>query len=500
MSKKISGFVVVIFCTVLLFFGCKKDVTTLKIRIQDFSCSTKVHMSDNYPVWDNGDFVMINGENAIVNISGSTVTVSVPTSNMYVAVYPYEYVNNMAGTDVTLNIPRVQPYEEVGGQQVVRNPMTAFINSSTNLLNFKNIGAILAVTIDNDISSLANFIIDSIVVESFGNAATLWGTASVNAAEPTPNMIMTEDAESHSSIVLARVVDENRESLNLNLTSTQKVYLCIPPIPSNVNNRFSIIIFGHSGSTHYKYTKTQGNNYAGNIFRNQLAELTLTLSSAEATRIDEPAIPEGALSGVFSVSPTQKVYFSKGNLQERGFQWVFTENQTDIIGAGNANHNSNTQPKDLFPYSTDFSDINEENQSNPWRLLSKDEWEYLLGVSENSRNNAQQSMCYKFMTFNGMNGLLIFPDGFGNPENSNLTSIPDGCAFLPTTGAVSVNGSNETYTSTFYGHYWTSTAYNYNFHYYLKFRKDVLDPSIPIPDDNYKRAFRLVQNVPSNSK
>lgn len=499
MNKKISGFVFVIFCTVLLFFGCKKDVTTLKIRIQDFSCSTKVHMSDNYPVWDNGDFVMINGENAIVNISGSAVTVSVPTSNMYVAVYPYEYVNNMAGTDVTLNIPRVQPYEEVGGQQVVRNPMTAFINSSTNLLNFKNIGAILAVTIDNDISSLANFIIDSIVAKSFGNAAALWGTASVNAAESTPNMIMTEDAESHSSIVLARVVEGNRESLNLNLTSTQKVYLCIPPIPSNVNNRFSISIFGHSGSTHYKYTKTQGNNYAGNIFRNQLAELTLTLSSAEATRIDEPAIPEGALSGVFSVSPTQKVYFSKGNLQKRGSQWVFAENQTDIIGSGNRYNNSDSQPWDLFTATTDFSRINNGNQSNPWRLLSKAEWEYLLGLSANSRNNPQQSLCYQFATINNREGILIFPDGFVNSANSNITSIPDGCAFLPITGTI---GSDNSYTNLTFGNYWTSTTPNTFYYYYLKFKEANQPPIILELEQNYsnKRAFRLVQNVPSNSK
>ena len=46
------------------------------------------------------------------------------------------------------------------------------------------------------------------------------------------------------------------------------------------------------------------------------------------------SVVQGALNGVFSVSPTKKVVFSKGNLQYRASTntWRFAEHQYDIIG------------------------------------------------------------------------------------------------------------------------------------------------------------------------
>ena len=51
--------------------------------------------------------------------------------------------------------------------------------------------------------------------------------------------------------------------------------------------------------------------------------------------------PEGAVKGLFSVSPSQKVWFSKGNLQYQASTktWRFAENQWDIVG---------TQTPDMF--------------------------------------------------------------------------------------------------------------------------------------------------------
>ena len=48
-------------------------------------------------------------------------------------------------------------------------------------------------------------------------------------------------------------------------------------------------------------------------------------------------LPEGALPGEFSVSPTKKVRFSKGNLQYNTATetWNFAEKQYDIIGKDN---------------------------------------------------------------------------------------------------------------------------------------------------------------------
>ena len=62
-----------------------------------------------------------------------------------------------------------------------------------------------------------------------------------------------------------------------------------------------------------------------------------------------PAQNEGALSGVFSVSPTRKVRFSKGNLQygtSTGV-WKFAEHQYDTVGG-----NISSPSVDLFGYGT----------------------------------------------------------------------------------------------------------------------------------------------------
>lgn len=50
-------------------------------------------------------------------------------------------------------------------------------------------------------------------------------------------------------------------------------------------------------------------------------------------------VPEGAIDGLFSVSATQQVYFSKGNLQYQASTntWRFAENQWDYVGTENSN-------------------------------------------------------------------------------------------------------------------------------------------------------------------
>lgn len=47
-----------------------------------------------------------------------------------------------------------------------------------------------------------------------------------------------------------------------------------------------------------------------------------------------PSVPEGAINGLFSVSPSKKVYFSQGNLQYQASSntWRFAEHQWNCVG------------------------------------------------------------------------------------------------------------------------------------------------------------------------
>ena len=65
--------------------------------------------------------------------------------------------------------------------------------------------------------------------------------------------------------------------------------------------------------------------------------ILVLLSSCDTVPIVETS--DNALPGLFSVSPTEQVRFSPGNLQYQASTatWRFALNQFDIVGADNSN-------------------------------------------------------------------------------------------------------------------------------------------------------------------
>lgn len=139
---------------------------------------------------------------------------------------------------------------------------------------------------------------------------------------------------------------------------------------------------------------------------------------------------EGALSGYFSVSEGVQVRFSKGNLQYYPSKdiWQFAENQYDYIGEANANISADYDGWiDLFGWGTgnnptlatqnseDYSTFidwgsnpisNGGNVGGLWRTLSSGEWEYLF------EGRANASQLFGYASVNGVNGLILLPDGW----------------------------------------------------------------------------------------
>ena len=215
---------------------------------------------------------------------------------------------------------------------------------------------------------------------------------------------------------------------------------------------------------------------------------------------DEVLAPD-VLPGVFSVSPTKTVHFSKGNLQYKASNnsWRFANKQYAVIGNNPGNttspyDNRSTQSAwiDLFGWGTGDNPSKAESSSsyystytewgeqfdteNGWFTLSYDEWSYLLG----GRYDGYYTFGVSFAkgTVNGVGGLILLPDDWNtsyyaltstNSTNasysSNEITLSDwttsleahGAVFLPATGyrnySCYVNGSD-------YGNYWTSTAYS----------------------------------------
>ncbi len=247
---------------------------------------------------------------------------------------------------------------------------------------------------------------------------------------------------------------------------------------------------------------------------------------------DSPIIPDGALPGLFSVSATQQVFFSQGNLQYQASTntWRFAEHQYDYVGTqtsdgfgyygGNVSGSDNRYISstysgwiDLFGWgtgnnptlsSTDYMDYgtfvdwgcnpisNGGNTNNLWRTLTKSEWDYLF----NSRTDAS-SKCGTG-NINGVGGLIILPDSWKLPSECSFASgfatinpntHPDwthnsytlaqwaqmeaaGAVFLPAAGYR--YGTNDNYVGNL-GNYWSSTPFNESSAYYMYFYSNDLN-------------------------
>ena len=212
----------------------------------------------------------------------------------------------------------------------------------------------------------------------------------------------------------------------------------------------------------------------------------------------DPAEPNGGGSvsgdGLFSISSSQQVYFSQGNLQYQASTrtWRFAENQWDYVGYDNEYISSSYSGWiDLFGWgtgnnptnsSTNYSDYgtfndwgnnaisNGGNAENQWRTLTRDEWVYVF-----DERSTSSGIRYAKANVNGINGVILLPDNW-NSSNYSLNNTNDarasyssnsvsqsdwtnmleanGAVFLPAAGYRDVTGVDRVGS---YGLYWSAS-------------------------------------------
>ena len=224
------------------------------------------------------------------------------------------------------------------------------------------------------------------------------------------------------------------------------------------------------------------------------------------------AVKSKLKSGKFSVSMTQKVYFSQGNLQYQASSrtFKFADNQWDYLGKDNKQiSNTNSGWIDLFGWGTGnnptkYNIQNEEylfydwgrnaisnggNIANLWRTLSKDEWVYIV-----QKRYTKSGIRFAKGRVNGVNGLILLPDNWNaethvlNETNKNNakydSNIIDksewnkmemaGAVFLPAAGARSMRMVHKLDVR---GWYWSNTVFNFQDAYYLWIGEKDVDPA-----------------------
>ena len=271
---------------------------------------------------------------------------------------------------------------------------------------------------------------------------------------------------------------------------------------------------GLTANTTY-YVRAYATNSQGTSYGSEVSFTTATIQA-----------PTGAINGLFSVSTSQQVWFSQGNLQYKASTstWKFADHQWDVIGESQNNGNQNTT-RDQFgwgtsgynhgancyqPWSTSTVEqdywaygnysynlydqsgkadwgynaiSNGGNQENcGWRTLTMDEWVYVFNTRTTTSGIRYAKACV-----NGVNGVILVPDDWNssifilhstNTENANCATntinettwnmylAPYGCVFLPAAGrryGISVGYVGSN------GYYWSATSCDSTFACYVYF-------------------------------
>ena len=235
----------------------------------------------------------------------------------------------------------------------------------------------------------------------------------------------------------------------------------------------------------------------------------------------------GMINGLFSVSATKRVYFSKGNLQYDGTNWKFAASQWEVLGANGtgASGMATNYPMDLFTwgnidsptyngttYYTENADLSGiadwgSRMGSGWYTLSKDEWLYLFGMESNNTDKSGHARYRKYFRakVNGVSGIVVLPD-----DLSGISDIPAessrgtastfngktyttdawsamesaGCVFLPAAGFRKEDGTTVSHIGLDTGFYWTSTAYDSGKAFTMGINSGNVDPA-----NNFNRTF-----------
>ena len=235
------------------------------------------------------------------------------------------------------------------------------------------------------------------------------------------------------------------------------------------------------------------------------------------------------LSGVFSVSSTKKVYFSKGNLRYASSKWSFFDNQYDFYTSYNADtwdkfgwstsattYGMNTSTSNNT-YSGDFVDWG-ATMGTGWFTLSKDEWTYLFNTRSASTVGGTENGRYAKAKVNDVVGVILFPDTYTHPDgvtaptgvnvtgdtgwNGNSYTAADwtkmetaGCVFLPAAGC---RYGSEMIGLGSYGYYGSATPDGADYAYRVKFNSGSLEPANSI-NRCLGCSVRLVQEATSEA-
>ena len=461
-----KNIIMLLAATLLVVAGCKKDdnkdnnANGEKMTFtSNLGGGAKTAITGKDMIWTNNDQIIINGEifdseildgGRLAKFTGKVV------EPVYQAFYPIGIYKG----ENSYELPAIQTYS--GNTLSGVNPMYA--RSTSTSLDFHNICALVKLDLTG------TDIVTRIVAAA---DKPLSGAFSIEGND-TDGYYAKLTSEDPATVTL-----DCGDGVQLNAITPTTFYMALP------QGDFTNLTF------------TVENKAGKTTIAKQLALCPLQAGHLSNEVAQVAFLPAGALSGVFSVSATKKVHFSKGNLWADGDNALYFENaQWKSIptsdGAMDNSHVSHftwssTVANAVGNYNRgDYLFCDESNKVSVdgsdaiYYALSKNEWEYLF-------NNHSK----KWVTVHGVNGYVIAPDGFeGTLEDSYADDdalAADNLVFLPAVGYRTDNKVSYSYgIVSIVGQYWSSSqCYSYSA-YRLKFSSSELTP-----DADFSRSYGL---------
>ena len=478
-----KNIIMLLAAALLVVAGCKKDdnkdnnANGEKMTFtSNLGGGAKTAITGKDMIWTDGDQIIINGETFDSEIFDEGRLAKF-TGNVVEPVYQAFYPIGIYKGENSYVLPATQTYS--GNTLSGVNPMYA--RSTSTSLDFHNICALVKLDLTG------TDIVTRIVAAA---DQPLSGAFSIAGDETNGYYAQLTSKDGAATVTL----DCSNSVVQLNETTPTTFYMALP------QGDFTNLTF------------TVENDKGMTAIAKQLALCPLQAGhlSNEVAQVVYNALP-----GVFSVSATKKVHFSKGNLYWDGSAFRFEANQWDyrhysgkkddkavidgmsqttpsgtvgsffwsktasVAYAGSYN-DSGTSNEDVFFTNGTQTTANPNFQvsgeaAGTWRTLSYDEWGYLL----NTRANATSLRRWKELDGVTHKGLVILPDGTENPSEvlDGITKTSDlathGAVFLPAAG-------KRSNSSVFYvggsGNYWASnTGYKLDPFGELMFRDFVCD-------------------------
>ena len=378
----------------------------------------------------------------------------------YAAIYPAfnaeDVANGISGTTATFNVPQTQTYRANSFAEKSM-PMVAYSTDQT--LAFKNVFGGICIPLVGD-----GLTVTRVVLTSANASEHLYGvfTADCTSATPAPTYV----SGGGNSVTL------DCSATPVTLDANNSTYFCFMVPPASLASGFAVTPY--NGETAYEELSTTANP---GIMRSVIKKVDRNLEVEEAV-----VVPDGAIAGAYSVSATQQVWFSQGNLQYIGSAttpyWKFADNQWDCLGKTTSQNSTNQNAdRDLFgwgtsgyhndadtyntnyyPYSTSTSNVNttynyygygpSTNMTDPnlvgtsanydwgiynnimageteiaagtYRTLTNAEWGYLFSTRKVTVGGVQK-VPYGEGVVNGVNGVILLPDNWDGSVCSGFT-------------------------------------------------------------------------------